>query len=68
MPVYQQPFDLVQEVTIPMNDDVAKLASTPGESLIIEGTLEYQACDDEVCYLPTQIPLSWNLSWRALVQ
>ena len=68
VPVYQQPFDLVQEVTIPMNDDVTKLASTPGESLIIEGTLEYQACDDEVCYLPTQIPLSWNLSWRPLVQ
>ena len=27
------------------------------EKLELKGTLEYQACDDRICYAPTKVPL-----------
>jgi hypothetical protein len=66
VPVYLEPFRFVQEITVPMSREIAELAQ-PGEKLTIEGTLEYQACDHEICYLPAEVPLSWELDWRPLV-
>ena len=68
VPVYEEPFRLVQDVTIPMRQDVAELASEPGATVRVEAVLEYQACDHEVCYLPQAAPLSWELSWRPLIR
>ena len=56
----RKPFRLVQDVTIPMRQDIAELASEPGSTVRIEAVLEYQACDHEVCYLPQAVPLSWD--------
>ena len=66
--VYEEPFRLVQDVTIPMRRDIDALASEPGATLRVEGVLEYQACDHEICYLPEEAPLSWELAWRPLVR
>ena len=66
--VYEEPFRLVQDVTIPMRQDIAQLASEPGATVRLEAVLEYQACDHEVCYLPQAVPLSWELSWRPLIR
>ena len=66
--VYEEPFRLVQDVTIPMRQDIAELASVPGATVRVEAVLEYQACDHEVCYLPQAAPLSWDLSWRPLIR
>ena len=66
--VYGKPFQLVQDVTIPMRGDVGALASEPSATLRVEGVLTYQACDHETCYLPQQAPLSWELAWRPLVR
>ena len=68
VPVYEQPFRLVQDVTIPMRRDIDALASEPDATLRVEGVLEYQACDHEICYLPVEAPLSWELAWRPLVR
>ena len=68
VPVYEQPFRLVQDVTIPMRRDVDALASAPDATLLVEGVLEYQACDHEICHLPVEAPLSWELAWRPLVR
>ena len=68
VPVYEQRFRLVQDVTIPMRQDIAELASEPGATLRLEAVLEYQACDHEVCYLPEAVPLSWDLAWRPLLR
>lgn len=68
VPVYQQPFRLVQEVTVPLSEETAALAAAPGGTLVVEGTLEYQACDDEVCYIPAEAPLRWELAWRPLIR
>src|SRR5215213_9516181 len=47
---YGKPFKLVQDVTI-LNTAAAKkaLAASPVK---LSGKLEYQACDDKVCYAP----------------
>ena len=66
--VYEEPFRLVQDVTIPMRQDIAELASAPDATVRVEAVLEYQACDHEVCYLPQAVPLSWDLSWRPLIR
>ena len=68
VPVYQQPFRLVQEVTIPMSEETDGLAASAGAMLTVEGVLEYQACDDEVCYIPAEVPLTWELAWRPLIR
>ncbi len=68
VPVYEDRFRLVQDVTIPMRQDIAELASDPGATVRVEAVLEYQACDHEVCYLPQAVPLSWDLSWRGLLR
>jgi peroxiredoxin len=63
--VYDRPFRLVQDVTLD--------ASTPAQSalrnvtqLTISGTLDYQACDDRVCYPPGSIPLTWTVGVKPL--
>jgi DsbC/DsbD-like thiol-disulfide interchange protein len=57
---YGKPFKLVQDVTI-LNTAAAKKALAAG-SLKLSGTLQYQACDDKVCYAPTRIPVSFDLT------
>ena len=64
--VYEQPFTLVQEVIISMSREVAGLATQPNATLTIEGALEYQACDDTICYTPVELPVSWTFDWRPL--
>ena len=68
VPVYQASFRLVQDVTIPMSQESADLAAEPGATLTLRGALEYQACDHEVCYVPAEIPLTWELDWRPLIR
>jgi hypothetical protein len=57
---YGKPFKLVQEVTI-LNTAAAKkaMAASP---LKLTGKLEYQACDDKVCYAPSRVPVSFELT------
>jgi hypothetical protein len=35
-------------------------------SLTINGTLNYQACDDRVCFTPQTVALTWSVSLRQL--
>jgi len=66
VPVYQKPFTLVQEIVLEGTPQ-AQAAFRGKDSLMLNGTLEYQACDATICYSPTSVPLSWTLSLRPLV-
>ncbi|MBI4475008.1 MAG: redoxin domain-containing protein [Acidobacteria bacterium] len=66
VPVFQKPFTLVQEVILEGTPQ-AQAAFRGKDSLTVTGTLEYQACDDKICYNPASVPLSWTLSLRPLV-
>ncbi len=63
--VYQKPFRLVKDVTILATPEVQKsLASQT--SVTITGRLDYQACDDKVCYSPQRVPMRWTLGLKPL--
>ena len=60
VPVYQQPFMLLQEVVVSGAAEVEE-ALAELDALTLTGTLDYQACDDELCFEPVSVPLSFTL-------
>jgi hypothetical protein len=65
-PVYEESFKLIQEVY--MDGSLEAQGLVRGEdSVTLTGTLEYQACDATICYIPTSIPLTWTMELRPLV-
>ena len=67
VPVYQKPFRLVQEMLLEGTPQ-AQAALQGKESLTIAGSVEYQACDDKVCFNPTSVPVTWTLTLRPLLR
>jgi DsbC/DsbD-like thiol-disulfide interchange protein len=55
VPVFQKPFRLTQEITV---------LGKPGTSVPIKATVDYQACDDRVCYPPESQPVMWTVTVR----
>jgi hypothetical protein len=63
--VYSKPFRVIQDVTILATPEVQKtLAATA--TVTIAGALEYQACDDKICYNPARIPFSFTVATKLL--
>lgn len=63
--VFQKPFRLVQNVALSASPDARKtLASV--KTLSITGALEYQACDDKVCFLSKSVPVTYTVRVREL--
>ncbi len=66
VPVYQKPFRLVQDVLLEATQESQK-ALLGRESLSLIGTVDYQACDDKICYNPVSVPVSWTLKLKPLI-
>jgi hypothetical protein len=65
VPVYQRPFRLTREVVFDASAaGQEKLRDIP--AVTITGRLEYQACDDRLCFTPASVPLSWTVTMRTL--
>jgi hypothetical protein len=65
VPVYQRPFRIVQDVMVDASRE-AQAALKGKAAITIRGTLDYQACDDKVCFNPQSIPLSWTIAVKPL--
>lgn len=65
--VYLKPFRLERDVTILATPEVRKQLAGQ-TSLTISGRLEYQACDDKLCYAPQSVPVEWKLELKPLEQ
>jgi len=63
--VYEKPFRIVQEAAIYASTDGAR-ALAGRDGLTISGTLDYQACDDQVFFIPQSVPLSWIVGLKPL--
>jgi hypothetical protein len=63
--VFTRPFRLSTDVTILATPEVQKLLAGR-ESLSLSGALDYQACDDKVCFNPDRVPVSFVLKLKAL--
>jgi len=64
--VYSHPFRLVQELTLSLSREMRARAAEAGATLTIHGELRYQACDDQVCFMPVTVPLEWTLRLKKL--
>ena len=51
IPVYRKPFALRLDAE----------AQEPRKALAVTGRLEYQACDDKLCFAPVSVPLAWSV-------
>jgi len=53
VPVYHGKVNIVREVTLSPGFE--------GDSIEVAATLEYQTCDDEYCFQPASMPITFNL-------
>ena len=63
--VYSKPFRLTRDVTVLATPEAQKqLAGV--ESMTITGALEYQACDDAICFNPARVPITFTVAVQPL--
>jgi hypothetical protein len=65
--MYQKAFKLQRDVVIEGTPQ-AQAALKGKDAVTLTGKLEYQACDDKVCFNPASLPLTWTMSLRPLVR
>ena len=53
--VYSKPFRLALPITV-------MGSAKSGDALTIAGVVNYQACDDRICYPTASIPVTWTVS------
>ena len=61
VPVFDGTFRISQDVRISSGSEFWGSLGKDGKILTITGKLEYQACDKTICYLPTHVPVKWEL-------
>ena len=66
VPTYQKPFTITQDVVLD-GQASTRTALTGQTSLTIGGVLNYQACDDRLCYDPVSLPLTWTVGLKPIV-
>ena len=62
--VYQKPFRLIQDATLGATAE-AQAAISRASELRIEGEVEYQACDENVCFSPQTVKVTWTVAVQA---
>ena len=67
VPVFQKPFRLIQDVLLEGTPQ-AQAALQGKEALTLTGSLQYQACDDKLCFNPATVPVTWTVTLRPLVR
>lgn len=55
VPAYAKPFRIALPVTV-------KGTAAPGQAITVAGVVNYQACDDRLCYPPSAAPVIWHLT------
>jgi len=61
VPVFEGNFRISQDVKISSGMDFAGSLGKDGKTFTITGKLEYQACDQTKCYMPTSVPVKWQV-------
>ena len=59
--VYQKPFQVVQELALD-GSPAGRAALKSVSTITVQGTLNYQACDDKICYPPRTVPMTWTVA------
>jgi peroxiredoxin len=61
VPVFEGAFRISQDVKVTTRMESLGSVGQDGKIFTILGKLEYQACDKTICYLPTSVPIKWEL-------
>ena len=61
VPVFEGNLRISQDVKISSSAGFWGSIGTDGKPLTITGKLEYQACDKTICYVPTSVPVKWQV-------
>jgi hypothetical protein len=61
VPVYEGKFRISQEVNVNTSAGFWGSLGKDGKSIAITGKLEYQACDKTMCFVPTSVPVKWEI-------
>jgi hypothetical protein len=61
VPVYEGTFRISQDVKVSSSSQFWGSLGKDGQTFTLSGKLEYQACDKTMCYVPTSVPVKWQL-------
>jgi hypothetical protein len=61
VPVFEGTFRISQDVKVSSSSEFWGSLGKDGKVFAIAGKLEYQACDKTICFLPTSVPVKWEL-------
>jgi AhpC/TSA family/Disulphide bond corrector protein DsbC len=61
VPVLDGTFRIRLDVQVASAADFSNSLGADGKTITIAGKLEYQACDSKICYLPSSVPVHWQL-------
>jgi hypothetical protein len=61
VPVYEGTFRVSQDVKVSSSAGFWGSLGDDGKVLNITGKLEYQACDKTMCFVPTSVPVKWQI-------
>ena len=59
--VFDGTFRVSQEVKVKSDKDFSASLGKDGKMVIVTGKLDYQVCDNTMCYLPSSIPVKWQV-------
>jgi hypothetical protein len=61
VPVFEGTFRISQDAIVSTSSAFWGALGKEGKIVEIAGKLEYQACDKTICYVPTSVPVKWQL-------
>ncbi len=61
VPVFEGAFRIRQELKVNSATDFSGALGADGKNITVKGKLEYQACDSKICFLPTSVPVEWQI-------
>jgi hypothetical protein len=61
VPVLEGIFRIRQDLQVSSTGQFSKTVGADGKTFTITGKLAYQACDSKMCFLPSSLPVQWQL-------
>jgi hypothetical protein len=61
VPVFEGKFRITDDLKISSAAEFSNSLGTDGRTFTLAGKLDYQACDSKTCYLPTSVPIHWQV-------
>ena len=61
VPVFDGTFRISEDLKVNTGSEFWSSLGKDGKNFTITGKLEYQACTKTLCYLPTSVPVTWQL-------